>query len=134
MDKNRSPSSPSTRREAPADLSAESADSQPNLAGFHPVTADFLPLHPASPPLPTGQNGESVVLCSADSRRPNTIYVSSGSSEPIFTFLIQFKFYPIKRFRFEKKSPPMFLEFDLVFFTYFSEFVLKISNLNSKNQ
>jgi hypothetical protein len=36
VDENCLPSSPPTRRHAPADLSSESADSGPNVAGFHP--------------------------------------------------------------------------------------------------
>jgi hypothetical protein len=43
MDEKRLPSSPPTRREAPGDLSAESADSWLNLIGFHSATTDFLP-------------------------------------------------------------------------------------------
>jgi hypothetical protein len=36
--------------------------------------------------------------------------------------LIQFEFYPTKWSRFEKNSPPMFLEFDLVFLDNFPDF------------
>jgi hypothetical protein len=43
MDEIRLPSSPLTRREASADLSAESANSWSNLTDFHPVVANFLP-------------------------------------------------------------------------------------------
>jgi hypothetical protein len=119
MDENRLPSSPPTCRRAPA-------DSRSNLAGFHPATANFLPLRPASPPLSTGRNGDSVVLCFADSGRPNSIYVSSGPSGPIFIFLIQFEFYPTKRSRFEIFSPPMPLESDIVFYIIFPDFFFKI--------
>jgi hypothetical protein len=44
-------------------------------------------------------------------------------SGPIFTFLTQFEFYPTKQSRFEKFSPPMFLEFDLVFYIIFQVFL-----------
>jgi hypothetical protein len=92
MDKNRLSSSSPTRHRAPTDLSAESTDSQSNAVGFQPAAADFLPLRPASPPLSTGQNGESRDHCFAESGRPNSIYVTSGSSGPIFTFLFNLNF------------------------------------------
>jgi hypothetical protein len=41
--------------------------------------------------------------------------MSSGPSGLIFTFLIQFEFYPTKRSIFGIFSPPMFLEFHLFF-------------------
>jgi hypothetical protein len=63
--------------------------------------------------------------------RSNTIYISSGLSGSIFTFLIQFEFYLIKRLRFEIFSLPMVLEFHLVFL-HICSFFLKFSNLNSK--
>jgi hypothetical protein len=53
--------------------------------------------------------------------------------QPIFTFLIQFEFYPTKWLRFEKISPPMFLEFDLVFLHNFPIFSIFL-NINSKNR
>jgi hypothetical protein len=46
------------------------------------------------------------------------------SSGPIFTFLIQFEFYPTKRPRFEKKYSPMFFKFHLVFLQKFSRFFI----------
>jgi hypothetical protein len=63
--------------------------------------------------------GKVSVLCSAESERENSIYVSNGQSGPIFIFLIQFEFYLIKRSRFEKFYSPIFLEFDLVFLQIF---------------
>jgi hypothetical protein len=61
--------------------------------------------------------------------------MSSGSSGHIFIFLIQFEFYPTKWSGFEKKnSPPMFLEFDLIFLHIFPNFLSIFSNLNSENQ
>jgi hypothetical protein len=41
-----------TRRRAPADLSAESADSRPNPTGFHPITADCFGARPTIVPQP----------------------------------------------------------------------------------
>jgi hypothetical protein len=93
--------------------------SQPITAGFCHADADFLPPGPASPPLSTGLNGERRIHCSAELGRPNTIYMSSWPSGPIFMFLIQFEFYRTKQLRFHKISPPMFLEFDLVFLHIF---------------
>jgi hypothetical protein len=61
-------------------------------------------------------------LCSIKSERGNTIYVHSGPSGAILTFLIHFEFYPTKRSRFEKLSLPVFLEFDLVFYMIFHNF------------
>jgi hypothetical protein len=60
--------------------------------------------------------------------------MSSGPSASIFTFLIQFKFYLIKLSRFEKISPPMFLEFHLVFLHNFLDFFPEFPNLNFKNR
>jgi hypothetical protein len=60
--------------------------------------------------------------------------VSDGPSGPIFTFLIQFEFYPTKQSGFKKMSPPIFLEFDLVFlhnvsiFYFFEIFEFKFQN------
>jgi hypothetical protein len=48
--------------------------------------------------------------------------MNSGSSGPIFTFFNQFEFYPTKQSRFENFSPPLFLEFDLVFYIIFLDF------------
>jgi hypothetical protein len=64
---------------------------------FRPTVADFGPLGPASAPLSTGANGERRIHFVAKLGRPNTIYMSSGPSGPIFTFFIQFEFYPTKR-------------------------------------
>jgi hypothetical protein len=76
-------------------------------AGFRPASADFGPPRPTLAPLSTGANGERRIHSVAELGRPNTIYMSSGPSGPIFTFLIQFEFYPTKRSRFEKISPLM---------------------------
>jgi hypothetical protein len=63
--------------------------------------------------------------CSADGERVNNIYMRTGPSGPILSFLIHFEFYPTKRSRFEKKkSSPMFLEFDLVCLHNFSRFYI----------
>jgi hypothetical protein len=105
----------------PARFIDSAADYRPIPAGFRPATVDFGPLGLALAPLSTGVNRERRIHSVAEFRRLNAIYMSSGSSRPIFTFLIQFEFYPTKRLRFEKISPPMFLEFHLVF-TYFSRF------------
>jgi hypothetical protein len=126
------PPAPSSR---PADLLAKSADYRPKQADFCPVAAKSLSPRPPSAPLSTGPNGERRIHCSVELGRPNTIYMSSGPSGPIFTFLIQFKFYPTKRSIFENFSPPMFLEFHLVFYIIFLDFFLfflKFSNLNFK--
>jgi hypothetical protein len=106
----------------PTRFIGSAADYRPIPANFRPTAADFGPPGPASAPLSTGTNGERRIHSVAELRRPNTIYMSGGLSGPIFTFLIQFEFYPIKRSRFEKKSPPMFLEFHLVFYIIFSDF------------
>jgi hypothetical protein len=66
------------------------ADYRPIPAGFCPT--DFGPPEPASAPLSTRANGERRIHSVAELGRPNTIYISSGSSGPIFTFLIQFEF------------------------------------------
>jgi hypothetical protein len=58
--------------------------------------------------------------------------MSSGPSEPIFTFLFQFEFYPTKQSRFEKISPPMFLEFHLVFSHNFPDFFFEIFEFQFK--
>jgi hypothetical protein len=100
------------------------ADYRPILTGFCPATINFGPPGPASAPLSTGANGERRIHSVAELGRPNTIYMSSGPSGPIFMFLIQFEFYPTKRSRFEKISPPMFLEFHLVFLHNFSRFFI----------
>jgi hypothetical protein len=65
-------------------------------------------------------NDESTVRPSWRGRVRETEYhiYEYGLSGPIFTFLIQFEFYPTKQSRFKKISLPMFLEFHLVF-TYF---------------
>jgi hypothetical protein len=110
----------------------------PVLAVFHPpppppAAADFGPLGPASAPLSIRVNGEPRIHYVIELGRPNTIYMSSGPSGPIFIFLIQFEFYPTKRSRFEKFSPPIFLEFYLVFYINFPVF-LKFLDFNSKNR
>jgi hypothetical protein len=98
------------------------ADYHPILACFHPAAADFSPLGLASAPLSIRVNGEPRIHYVIELGRPNTIYMSSGPSGPIFTFLIQFEFYPTKRSRFENFSPPIFLEFYLVFLHKFTSF------------
>jgi hypothetical protein len=124
------------RLRAPADLSAKSADYPPKQADFCPVAAESLSPRPPLAPLSTGPNGERRIHCSAELGRPNTIYMSSGSSGPIFIFLIQFEFYPTKRSIFGNFSPPMFLEFHLVFlhifqiFLFFQIFQIWISNID----
>jgi hypothetical protein len=70
---------------------------RPIPADFWPAAADFGPPGPASAPLSTGANGEQRIHFVAELGRPNTIYMSSGPSGPIFTFFIQFEFYPTKR-------------------------------------
>jgi hypothetical protein len=47
---------------------------------------------------------------------------------------MKFKFKPTKRCRFEKNSSPVILEFHLVFFTYFPDFLFLIffEFMNSK--
>jgi hypothetical protein len=101
-------------------------------AGFRSTAADFGPPEPTSAPLSTGANGERRIHFVVELVRPNTIYMSSG---PILHFFIQFEFYPTKQSRFEKKSPPMFLEFHLVFYIIFqiffeiSEFQFKKSTI-----
>jgi hypothetical protein len=84
----------------PARFIGSAADYRPIPTGFCPATADFGPPGPASAPLSTETNGERRIHSAAELGRPNTIYISSGPSEPIFTFLIQFEFYPINRPRF----------------------------------
>jgi hypothetical protein len=106
----------------PTQFTISSADYRLIPTGFRLATADFNPPGPASAPLSTGANRERRIHSVAELGRPNTIYMSSGPSGPIFTFLIQFEFYPIKRSRFENFSPPIFLEFHLVFHIIFSDF------------
>jgi hypothetical protein len=108
------------------------ADYRPILTGFCPATINFGPPGPASAPLSTGANGERRIHSVAELGRRNTIYMSSGPSGPIFMFLIQFEFYPTKWSRFEKKSPPMFLEFHLVFYIIFPDFFFKIPKFQFK--
>jgi hypothetical protein len=105
----------------PSQFIGSAADYRPIPASFCPTAADFCPLGPASSPLLIGTNGEQRIDTVVELGRPNTIYMSSGPSGPIFTFFIQFEFYPTKRSRFEKFSPPM-LEFHLVFLQNFSRF------------
>jgi hypothetical protein len=105
----------------PVDLSAASADYRPILSDFCSVAGDSLSPGLPSAPLSTKPNGEWWIHYSVELGRPNTIYMSSG---PIFTFLIQFEFYPTKRPRFEKNSSPMFFKFHLVFLQKFSRFFI----------
>jgi hypothetical protein len=114
---------PPTRPRAPPNLSTQPSITRPFTTGFHPTAADFDPPGPASAPLSTGANGERRIHSVTELGRPNIIYMSNGSSGPIFTFLIQFEFYLTKRSRFEIFSLTMFLEFHLVFFTYFLYFL-----------
>jgi hypothetical protein len=103
---------------------------------FCSATGDSLSPGPPSAPLLSGPNGERRIHYSTELGRPNTIYMSNAPSGPIFMFFIQFLFYPIKRSRFEKNSPPMFLKFHLVFYIFSRLFIffLKFLNLNFKNQ
>jgi hypothetical protein len=91
-------------------------------ADFCPVAAESPSPGPPSASLSTGPNGERRIDCSAELGIPNAIYMSSGPSGPIFTFSIQFEFYPTKRSIFGIFSPPRFLEFHLVFLHNFSDF------------
>jgi hypothetical protein len=112
-----------THPHAPPGLSAQ----PPITTRFRPVFSSNWPIsdlpNPASAPLSTGANGERRIHSVTELGRLNTIYISSGPSESIFMFLIQFKFYPTKRLRFEKFSPPMFLEIYLIFYIIFSDFL-----------
>jgi hypothetical protein len=108
-----------THPHAPSDLSAQPPITALIPTGFRLTATNFSPSGPASAPLSTGANGERRIHSVAELGRSNTIYMSSGPSWPIFMFLIQFEFYPTKQSRFEKISPPMFLEFHLIFYIIF---------------
>jgi hypothetical protein len=120
----------------PARFIGSAADYRSIPVGFCPVAADFSPPRSASAPLSTGANGERRIHSVAKLERLNTIYMSSGPSKPIFTFLIQFEFYLTKQSRFEKKFSTnvirissSFLHNFFRFFLFFSKFL----NFNSKN-
>jgi hypothetical protein len=72
----------------PARFIGSDANYRSILGGFRPVAVDFGPPRPASAPLLTGANEERKIHSVAELERPNTIYMSSGSSRPIFTFFI----------------------------------------------
>jgi hypothetical protein len=100
----------------PAQFISSAADYRPIPTGFCPAADDFGPPGSASAPLSTEANGERRIHSVAELGRPNTIYMSSGPSGPIFTFLIQFEFYPTKRSRFEKKFSTNVLRISSSFF------------------
>jgi hypothetical protein len=99
------------------------------LTDFCPVAAESPSPRPPSALLSTRPNGERRIDCSVELGRPNAIYMSSGPSGPIFIFLIQFEFYPTKRSIFGIFSPPMSLEFHLVFYIIFSDFFFIFSEI-----
>jgi hypothetical protein len=105
----------------------------PDFGWFSPESADFSWFSARIDRFWTSRTGFSSSLGQSKWGTENTlccgvgetkyIYMSGGPSGPIFMFLIQFDFYPTKRSRFEKISPPMLLEFHLVFLHIFPDFL-----------